>query len=275
MPDIFPHLSASHFFLFFTIILIFILSYYYAPPLIRQKTPSTCPTILWTYHRTASPTPRQALCLETWRNHHPASEWTINVLTPSTVRGFIHGLPDPVTEAPLLRDHDRWEEAIALHALYEHGGIWLDSHTYLRRSLSDFLPEHKEVAGFRYTAPPFCKATATVIDKRAIACQRRNPLIKQWLSEYMRLLGFSSTEEYLKSIYTETPLSTFTFPVDWVMAFALQHSLLQEPYPMESIHLYPVETGPLRHEQEARGDPKKAESIALHSDSQPIVFLGP
>ena len=267
MLDIFPHPII----LTIAILAIFALSYCYVPPLIRQKTPSTCPTILWTYHRTASPTPRQALCLETWRNHHPAPEWTINVLTPSTVRGFIHGLPDPATEAPLLRDPDRWEEAIALHTLYEHGGIWLDSHTYLRRSLSDLLPEHKEVAGFRYTA----LGTATAIDKRAIACQRRNPLIKQWLSEYMRLLGFSSTEEYLKSIYTETPLSTFTFPVDWVMAFALQHSLLQEPYPMESVHLYPVETGPLRHEQEARGDPKKAERIALHSDSQPIVFLGP
>ena len=273
MLDIFPHPII----LTIAILAIFALSYCYVPPIIRQKTPSTCPTILWTYHRTASPTARQALCLETWRNHHPAPKWTINVLTPSTVRGFIHGLPDPATEAPLLRDPDRWEEAIALHTLYEHGGIWLDSHTYLRRSLSDLLPEHKEVAGFRYTAlgTATATATATVIDKRAIACQRRNPLIKQWLSEYMRLLGFSSTEEYLKSIYTETPLSTFTFPVEWVMAFALQHSLLQEPYPMESVHLYPVETGPLRHQQEARGDPKKAERIALHSDSQPIVFLGP
>ena len=272
MTAIFPHLTLA--LLTAVILSIFVISYYYAPPLVRQKTPSSYPTVIWTYH-SATPTPRQSLCLETWRKHHPAPEWTIRILTPSTVKGYLHGLPDPYTEAPLLRDLDRWEEAIALHVLYEHGGIWLDSHTYLRHSLEDFLPGHTEVATFRYTIRPF-DSTAIVIDKRAIACQRRNPLIKQWLDEYMRLLAFSSVEEYLKSIYTQTPLSTFTFPVDWVMALALQHSLLQNPYPMESVHMYPIETGPLRHEQEARGDPKKAERIALFPDSkEPIVFLGP
>jgi hypothetical protein len=85
----------------------------------------------------------------------------------------------------------------------------------------------------------------------------------------MRLLGFSSTEAYLKSISTETPLSTFTFPVDWTMTLALQHALLKRPYPMESIQFHPLEAGPLRHEQE-----KKATSLALRPDSQePMVFL--
>ncbi len=275
MTDV-PHIP---FIFYFTLILlsIFLLSYIrYAPSPVLSKPscstllPPACPRILWTYY--SAPTAQQASCIETWRLHHPSPEWTIHILTPSTVWGYVQGLPRPDIEAPLLRDPDRWEEAIALHVLYEHGGWWLHPSTYLRQPLSHFFPDKKEVVAFRYTAPPF---KGIVLDKRAIACQRHNPLLLQWRDEYMRLLGFSSTEAYLKSIYTETPTSTFTFPVDWTMTLALQHTLLQKPYPMESVHFHSVEAGPLRHEQEARGDPKKATQRALRPDSQePMVFLG-
>ena len=85
----------------------------------------------------------------------------------------------------------------------------------------------------------------------------------------MRLLAFPSVEAYVRSLPPE-----LTLPAEWVMPLALQHSLLQPPYPMESIHLRAVEDGPIRHLYEARGDPKKAEAIALHPDAtEPIVFL--
>lgn len=275
MTDV-PHLPFI-FYLAVILLSIFLLSYLrYAPsPVLAKSSPPTsvpaCPRILWTYHA-RPPTAQQTLCLETWRKHHPAPEWTIHVLTPSTVWGYVQGLPRPDTEAPLLRDPDRWEEVIALHTLYEHGGWWLHPSTYLRQPLSRWFPEQKEVVAFRYTVPPLEKGI--VLDKRAIACRRRHPLIRQWRDEYMRLLGFSSAEAYLRSISTETPLSTFTFPVDWTMVLALQHALLKKPYPMEAIHFHSVESGPLRHEQEARGDPKKAASLALRLDSQePMVFL--
>lgn len=272
-------LSHIPFIFYFVLLLlsIFFISYLrYRPSPVLSKTSlsSPCPLVIWTYHRTP-PTAQQRLCLETWQKLHPAPDWTIHVLTPSTVWGYVQGLPHPDTEAPLLRDPDRWEEAIALHILYEHGGWWLNPSTFLRQPLSHWFPnsEKKEVVAFRYTTPQLRKGM--VIDKRAIGCQRRNPLLQQWKEEYMRLLGFSSVESYLKSIFTETPLEVFRFPVDWVMTLALQHSLLQRSYPMESVTLYSVEAGPLRHEQEARGDPKKAERLALQPDSQePMVFLG-
>lgn len=269
--------SRLPFIFYFTVILlsIFLLSYLrFGPSPVLAKTASStssataCPRILWTYHPTP-PTAQQRLCLETWRVHHPEPDWTIRVLTPTTVWGYVQGLPRPDTEAPLLRDPDRWEEAIALHVLYEHGGWWLHPSTYLRQPLSRWFPEtgKKEVVAFRYTAPPLDKGI--VLDKRAMACQRRIPFLRDWRDEYMRLLGFSSTEAYLKSISTETPLSTFTFPVDWTMTLALQHALLKRPYPMESIQFHSVEAGPLRHEQE-----KKGASLALRPDSQePMVFL--
>ena len=279
-------LSHLPFIFYLTVILlsIFLLSYlrFGTSPVLAKPSPSSprsvsscsvpsCPRILWTYHPTP-PTAQQLHCLETWRKYHPAPEWTIHILTPSTVWGYAQGLPRPDTDAPLLRDPDRWEEAIALHVLYEHGGWWLHPSTYLRQPLSHWFPDKKEFVAFRYTAPPLDKGI--VLDKRAIACQRRIPLLQQWRNEYMRLLGFSSIEAYLKSIYTETPYDTFTFPVDWTMTLTLQHALLKKPYPMESVHFHSVEAGPLRHEQEARGDPKKATSFALHPDSQePMVFL--
>ena len=268
-------LSRIPFIFYFVVLLlsIFFMSYLrYRPSPVLTKASSHCPPVIWTYHR-VPPTAQQKLCLETWQKHHPAPDWTIHVLTPSTVWGYVQGLPRPDTEAPLLRDLDRWEEAVALHILYEHGGWWLSPSAYLRQPLSHWFPDsEKEIVAFRYTVPPLLRGI--VLDKRAIGCQRRNPLIGQWKEEYMRLLGFSSIESYLKSIFTETPQEVFRFPVDWVMTLSLQHALLQKPYPMESVHFHSVEAGPLRHEQEARGDTKKAEHLALRHDSQEaMVFL--
>ena len=55
-------------------------------------------------------------------------------------------------------------------------------------------------------------------------------------------------------------------------SFSLQHELLKNPYPMESILLQPIENGPMEHYEKGKGDKKKAISIGLQS-MKPIVFL--
>lgn len=255
-------------------ILVFLITYHFwgnNPHRLKQPTDHIIPRILWTYHTKDTPTPRQALCLASWRAHHPEPAWRIHVLTPQTVHGYLHGLPNLHYQAPLLRDPDRWEETIALHALTEHGGIWIHPHTYLRQPLdTSLMTNKKEIFGFSYRADKDTRAvTVPTLDKRLLASPPRNPFTERWKQEYMRILAFPSVEAYVRSL---PPV--LTLPAEWVMTLALQHALLQHPYPMESIHLLPIEEGPIRHLYEARGDPKKAEAIALHSAStEPIVFL--
>lgn len=252
----------------------------------KKETPFATPRILWTYLRRETPTPRQTLCLNSWRTYHPAPHWTIRILTPNTVHGFLHGLPDPQQDAPLLRDPERWEEAIALHALSEHGGVWLDPHTLMNKPLDTWLfPGRKEIALFRYTRPPFSSTasisgftpTTLFIDRRVLAAPKGNPFVQRWRTEYMRLLAFPSVSAYLKSIPfpDPSPLTVLPSPSlapSWIMTFALQHALLIQPYPMESVQLHPVEEGPLRHLEEARGDNEKEEQLAV-TNKQPMVFL--
>lgn len=277
-----PLYSAPLFFLL-VFVLVFFTTYTLWGDHPRHRKPNdadlSVPRILWTYLSKETPTPRQALCIETWRAHHPAPAWRIHVLTPQTVHGYLHGLPDLHYQAPLLRDPDRWEETVALHALTEHGGIWLHPHTYLRRALDESLVTNKkEVFAFSYrtSANKDGKDNPPVLSPRLLASPKKLPFLENWKAEYMRLLAFPSVEAYTQSLPMEVLSlpSNQTLPTEWVMALALQHSLLQHPYPMESVHLRSVENGPLRHLYEARGDPKKAEAFALHpASAEPIVFL--
>lgn len=246
-----------------------------APSFSKNRENYRIPKTIWTYHRKESPTPLQSWCMESWHRHHP--DFQIRILTPTTWKGYVR-IVDPDTEAPLLRDQDRWEEALELHVLEEHGGVWLDAHVYLRECLEDWLfPRHAECSGFQYTSEEYTKKQQQqqhipLMDKRCLASEKRNPLIQQWRDEYMRLLSFSSIEAYLQSIYTSTPLNVFTFPVDWIMPLSLQHVLLKRPYPMESVILHSSEEGPLRHEIQGRGDQKKADEIGKQS-AERIVFF--
>jgi hypothetical protein len=105
-----------------------------------------------------------------------------------------------------------------------------------------------------------------------MAANRESLFMKRWKTEVERLTGYSSVSTYLASLTTNTPLSDFTFPAEWMASFSLQHVLHQRPYPMESIILHPIEDGPMAHYEEGRGDKKKAMEIGLRS-KRPIVFL--
>jgi len=199
-----------------------------APPLPKQ---------IWTYLPSA-PTTTQTQRFRSWQSQNPT--WTLHILTPDTVRGFLHHLPD-LHEAPLFRDPDRWKEIIQLTVLEEHGGVWLDPRLDWNTPLDTLLPEPKEMAGFYHP-------TNNLLDKRVLAVIPHHPLIQQWRSEYLRLLAFPSVEAYLQSLpkAMEPVLSSLRFPCEWVLALALQHVLLAKPYPMESLHLLPTPAGDLK-----------------------------
>jgi hypothetical protein len=94
----------------------------------------------------------------------------------------------------------------------------------------------------------------------------------------MRILAFPSINAYLNAIPFPDPhpftlLPSPSLAPSWVMTLSLQHALLIQPYPMESVQLHPIEEGPLRHLEEARGDTKKAEEEALASAQARLLEL--
>ena len=226
------------------------------------------PKKIWTYQDSETPTRLQSLCYESWRTHQPT--YDIIILTPQTYQGYVR-IPERPS-VPLWRDKERWEEALCLYTLAEHGGLWLDSRTRLNGPVTHWqFPKFGECSLFYWKDHTRDKAQPFV-DRRCIAANRDSLFIQKWKEEIERLLGHPSVEAYLRSIYTSTPLNTFTFPAEWMSSFSLQHALLQHPYPMESIILHSVEDGPMKHYHEGRGDKKKAIDIGLRS-THPIVFL--
>lgn len=210
------------------------------PFLSKPGEASALPKQIWTY-LPSPPTDAQIKRFRSWQTQNPS--WTLHILTPDTVRGFLHHLPD-LHQAPLFRDPDRWQEIVLLTALEEHGGVWLDPNTEWKESLDHLLPEPKELAGFYDPTTPTTPTAPTchLLDKRVLAVISHHPLIQQWRSEYLRLLAFPSVEAYLQSLPKpmEPVLASLRFPCEWVLALALQHVLLAKPYPMESLHLLPA-----------------------------------
>jgi hypothetical protein len=226
------------------------------------------PKKIWTYQDSETPTRLQEHCYHTWKKYHP--DYEIIILTPKTSKGYVQ-IPERAS-VPLWRDRERWEEALCLYTLAEHGGLWLDSRTQLHGSVNYWLfPKFGECSLF-YWKQHTKKETEPFVDRRCIAANRDSLFIKRWKEEVERLLGHPSVESYLRSIFTSTPLDDFSFPAEWLTSFSLQHELLKRPYPMESILLQPVENGPMEHYEHGRGDKKKAMEIGLKS-TKPIVFL--
>jgi hypothetical protein len=176
-------------------------------------------------------------------------------------------IPDPFRHPSfaLFRDHDRWEELLALYTLAEHGGIWLHPTVHLQQPLHHWLfPRDAEVAGF------YSERT-TLLDKRCIACNKESPFIQQWKSAYLEMARHPSVHSFLLSL-PPTSLPAHLSTADEVMALALHHTLQETPYPMESVILRPLEKGPIKHILQAKGDKKKATYLAEQSD-EPILFL--
>ncbi len=254
-----------------SILILFTVSFYRYrefPHFHQNEQYNQLPKKIWTYHDSETPTKLQQQCYSSWRAHHPTYE--IIVLTPKTYQGYVV-IPER-SSVPLWRDRERWEEALSLYALAEHGGLWLDSQTLLNAPVSEWLfPRFGECSMFQWdsrTKQPL----QPFIDHRCIAANKDSRLIQQWKDELLRLLAYSSTDSYLQSLTVSTPLDTVAFPADWLSSFALQHILHYRPYPMESIILHSIEKGPMAHYEEGKGDKKKAVDAGLHS-KQPIVFF--
>jgi mannosyltransferase OCH1-like enzyme len=126
-----------------------------------------------------APSAQMLRCLETWRAHHPRFE---------IKRWDESNLPvDPFIDRAVEGSHwSRASNAVRLHALYDHGGIYLDTDVEVLRSFEPLL-SLSCFLGFQYVPDgtshkPFEMCVASGV----MGARPRHPLVRQMLEEIPR-----------------------------------------------------------------------------------------
>jgi mannosyltransferase OCH1-like enzyme len=127
----------------------------------------------------SAPSEQMIHCLETWRVHHPRFEIR---------RWDESNLPDdPFIDRALAGGHwSRASNAIRMHAVYNHGGFYLDTDVEVLRSFEP-LRACECFLGFQYVPDgtsykPFHMCVASGV----MGARPRHPLVRQMLAEIPR-----------------------------------------------------------------------------------------
>jgi mannosyltransferase OCH1-like enzyme len=127
----------------------------------------------------SAPSEQMLHCIETWRRHHPRYE---------IKRWDESNLPDdPFIARAIKGGHlSRASNAVRLHAIYNQGGIYLDTDVEVLRSFEP-LRRNPCFLGFQYVPDgtsykPFEMCIGTAV----MGARRGHPLIRQLLAELPR-----------------------------------------------------------------------------------------
>ncbi len=118
-------------------------------------------------------------CIETWRTHHPGFE--IRRWDESNVPA------DPFIDRALAGGHwSRASNAVRMHALYAHGGIYLDTDVEVLRSFEP-LRRHSCFLGFQYIpdGTPY-KPFEMCVASGVMGARPKHPLVREMLAEIPR-----------------------------------------------------------------------------------------
>lgn len=127
----------------------------------------------------SAPSEQMVTCLDTWRAHHPGFE--IRRWDETNVPD------DPFIDRAIRGGHwSRASNAVRFHALYAHGGIYLDTDVEVLRSFDPFR-RTSCFLGFQYVPDgtsykPFEMCVAPGV----MGARPRHPLIRQMLAEIPR-----------------------------------------------------------------------------------------
>jgi mannosyltransferase OCH1-like enzyme len=137
-----------------------------------------------------APSEQMLRCIETWRVHHPAFQIR---------RWDESNLPDdPFIDRALQSGHwSRASNAVRLHALYEHGGIYLDTDVEVLRSFEP-LRQFRCFLGFQYVPDgtsykPFEMCVASGV----MGARPKHPVVRQMLEEIPRSIEGPAAFEIL------------------------------------------------------------------------------
>lgn len=131
------------------------------------------PRCIYTYwHSDALPVDVQH-CLSTIRTHNP--EFKLVILSKKDI-------PEWNIKYDVDATHESLSDAVRLHVLTEHGGIWLDAHCICTAPLTTLFDlSVDQLQGFQ--------TFDASIDSYAFACPKENPLVREWRDEFKKALN--------------------------------------------------------------------------------------
>jgi len=113
-------------------------------------------------------------CIKSWKYYNP--DWTIHLLDDTNLHEYI-----TIADHIDLSKHELelWHKSdiIRMLLLQKHGGLWVDSTTFCKKPLNDWLPEHIKDGFFLFDSP--------VPEDRMIAnwfiySEKENKLLLTW-----------------------------------------------------------------------------------------------
>jgi mannosyltransferase OCH1-like enzyme len=139
----------------------------------------TPPIIHYCWLGGSAPSTQMVHCMDTWRAHHPGFE----------IRRWDEtNVPDDpfITRAIEGRHWSRASNAVRFHALYNHGGIYVDTDVEVLRSFNP-LRRNPCFLGFQYVPDGTAyKPFEMCVGVAVIGACPRHPLIRQMLEEIPR-----------------------------------------------------------------------------------------
>lgn len=164
----------------------------------NTMTNSNCPKILWSYW-SGEKSPCAEACKKSWEKH--ASDFTIKVLNPKTIREHLPDFPDLPEEIPT----QQFSDLVRLMLLERYGGIWIDHSTIITQPLDwviDLLKKtHSEAVAFYNEFPDeyHSNPNRPIIENGFIAAHPKSKFIGDWRSRYQECIKNSDYKNFFRA----------------------------------------------------------------------------
>jgi hypothetical protein len=223
------------------------------------------PRKIWTYWHYSDPVttlPKTIkMCQESWRKWNP--DYEITLLTRKNYHSYVN-IPEEIANNPIFNeDSKRFEALVALYALAEHGGVWIDAATLLKEPLDNWLfPKYATLAGF-YDDDSLSPLSAAP-ELWFLACNKGSRFLKLWRDEFAEIIRFQNIEQYIENRKKIGVDFSSPKPIDTVHLLAAYKVLQLDKFPTDSFILKPKSTV-IQHLIKANGDSEKALKLACQN----------
>jgi len=243
---------------------------------VDENTVMIFPKKIWTYWHDKNIGPVIGKCIDNWKKFNP--DFEIIVLNQENYTDYIKNVD--INKYPAIRFHQRASDFLRIHALNQHGGIWLDASTILTKNLgwiiNKFNEGKYEFIGYRIVSKE-TKPEYPVIENWCMAAPSGSRFIKLWLKEFLRLNLFITDTDYLADIVNRSvdiqKISQFGY---LAMHYAAQY-VLQKQMTIEEIntklYLLKAEHGPFKYLHLNGWEQKKSiEALCANKDLQTDII---
>jgi len=215
---------------------------YFSGPYVNE---SAIPSHIWTFWADCPPQIVLAF-MKTWCMHNPG--YKLTVLTLKNYKSHISDL-----DLDKLRIKDsmaRVSDILRLHALAEHGGIWMDATMLCTTSLSWVhsiqVAKQVEYVGF-YISSFTNNMKYPIFESWFFACIPKSPLVTAWRDEFMQLQKYGDAGKYIKALKAEgVDLQWLAIP-EYLAIHASMQKVLQTSGKEFKYHVHDCILGPLRY----------------------------